>query len=49
MVARNSSKKEPEEQVVVITRVFDAPRDLVWKAWTERERFRRTRGHAERA
>ncbi len=23
----------------VITRVFDAPRDLVWKAWTERERL----------
>ena len=25
----------------VITRVFDAPRDLVWKAWTERERLMR--------
>jgi uncharacterized protein YndB with AHSA1/START domain len=23
----------------VITRVFDAPRELVWKAWTERERL----------
>ncbi len=25
---------------IVITRVFDAPRALVWKAWTEPERFR---------
>ena len=25
----------------VITRDFDAPRDLVWKAWTERERLMR--------
>mgnify|MGYP001203847353 FL=1 len=24
----------------VITRVFDAPRDLVWKAWTEAERLK---------
>jgi uncharacterized protein YndB with AHSA1/START domain len=23
------------EQQIVITRVFDAPRDVVWKAWTE--------------
>jgi uncharacterized protein YndB with AHSA1/START domain len=27
------------EQKIVITRVFDAPRDLVWKAWTEPARF----------
>jgi uncharacterized protein YndB with AHSA1/START domain len=26
---------EPSEQVLVITRVIDAPRDLVFKAWTE--------------
>ncbi len=25
---------------LVITRVFDAPRDLVWKAWTEPERIK---------
>ena len=24
---------------ITITRVFDAPRELVWKAWTEPERF----------
>jgi uncharacterized protein YndB with AHSA1/START domain len=27
------------EQPFVITRVFNAPRELVWKAWTERERL----------
>ena len=27
------------DQEIVITRVFDAPRDLVWEAWTERERL----------
>lgn len=26
-----------QQQPIVITRVFDAPRDLVWRAWTERE------------
>ena len=38
MAARNSSKKEQAEQVL-ITRVFDAPREVVWKAWTECERL----------
>jgi uncharacterized protein YndB with AHSA1/START domain len=27
------------EREFVLTRVFDAPRELVWKAWTERERL----------
>ncbi len=40
MAAENSSKKEQAEQVL-ITRVFDAPRDLVFKAWTECERLMR--------
>jgi hypothetical protein len=26
---------QPNERTVVITRVFDAPRKLVWKAWTD--------------
>ena len=30
---------EPADRVLVITRIFDAPRELVWKAWTEPERF----------
>ena len=35
-------KEEPSMgSEIVITRVFDAPRELVWKAWTEPERFRR--------
>ena len=29
---------------LVIERVFDAPRELVWKAWTEAERFARWYG-----
>jgi uncharacterized protein YndB with AHSA1/START domain len=30
---------EPEDREFVISRIFDAPRDLVWKAWTEPERL----------
>ncbi len=33
--ARISSTMEPSEWDLVITRVFDAPRELVFKAWTE--------------
>jgi uncharacterized protein YndB with AHSA1/START domain len=29
---------------LVVTRVFDAPRELVFRAWTEPERVRRWRG-----
>ena len=32
---------QPEEQELVITRFFDAPRDLVFKAWSETERIKR--------
>ncbi len=32
---------ETRQLTVVITRTFDAPRELVWKAWTEPERFMR--------
>jgi uncharacterized protein YndB with AHSA1/START domain len=39
MVARNNPKTESDEEALVITRVFDAPRELVFKAWTEPERF----------
>jgi uncharacterized protein YndB with AHSA1/START domain len=31
----------PAGTASVYTRVLDAPRELVWKAWTEPERFRR--------
>ena len=30
-----------KQQMLVITRMFDAPRELVWTAWTEPERFMR--------
>lgn len=29
----------PEDRIYRLERVFDAPRDLVWKAWTEPERI----------
>ena len=28
-------------QALIITRIFDAPRELVWQAWTEREHIMR--------
>ncbi len=37
----NRPATKPVERELIITRVFDAPRELVWKAWTEPERFRR--------
>lgn len=30
-----SSRKNTSDREIVITRVFDAPRELVWKAWTD--------------
>ena len=30
-----STIAQPDERTIVITRVFDAPRDLVFKAWTD--------------
>jgi uncharacterized protein YndB with AHSA1/START domain len=41
---RPSVANEPEERVLVITRVFDAPRSLVWQAWAEPERMARWAG-----
>ena len=37
-MAKNEAKQAGEFEFV-ISRVFDAPRDLVWKAWTESERL----------
>ena len=39
MSAKNNPAEEASTREFVITRVFDAPRELVWKAWTERERL----------
>jgi uncharacterized protein YndB with AHSA1/START domain len=37
MAARNSAAAESAERELVITRIFDAPRRLVFKAWTDPE------------
>ena len=39
--AKKSPKKRANEGELVIRRIFDAPRELVWKAWTQPERFKR--------
>jgi len=41
MTAANETVARPSAQKLVITRVFNAPRELVWKAWTEREHLLR--------
>jgi uncharacterized protein YndB with AHSA1/START domain len=37
----NSPAATAAEGELVITRIFDAPRELVWEAWTEPERCKR--------
>lgn len=37
MSEKNNDAPNPSTQEFVITRVFDAPRERVWKAWTEPE------------
>jgi uncharacterized protein YndB with AHSA1/START domain len=41
MAARSSAVAESAERELVITRIFDAPRSLVFKAWTEPEHMMR--------
>ena len=44
MVARSARPKAARnaaDQALILTRLFDAPRKLVWKAWTEPERVMR--------
>ena len=41
MAAGKSSAAMPAGKELVITRVLDAPRELVWKAWTEPESMMR--------
>lgn len=38
MTEKNQNAGERE---LIITRIFDAPRELVWKAWTDPERVKR--------
>jgi uncharacterized protein YndB with AHSA1/START domain len=39
MATTSIAATETVERELVITRIFDAPRDLVWKAWAEPERM----------
>jgi uncharacterized protein YndB with AHSA1/START domain len=42
---RSSTAGRGEVRDFVITRLFDAPRDLMWKVWTEEDRLARWFGH----
>jgi len=39
VAAKNSPATLVGEREIAATRIFNAPRELVWKAWTERERI----------
>ena len=41
IIGERMAKANKDESELVITRVFDAPRELVWKAWTEPKRIMR--------
>ncbi len=41
MAARSSAEPDATDRELLITRIFDAPRHLVFKAWTEPERLMR--------
>jgi uncharacterized protein YndB with AHSA1/START domain len=44
MAAENSTAANSVDLELVITRIFDAPRGLVWKAWSEPERMAKWAG-----
>jgi uncharacterized protein YndB with AHSA1/START domain len=44
MAARNNAAADIAERELVITRVFDAPRNLVFQAWADPERMARWAG-----
>ena len=41
---RSSRATRPSTRELVITRIVDAPRELVWKAWTDPESFKKWYG-----
>ncbi len=43
-VVASAASPKPRERVLSITRVFDAPRTLVWRAWTEPEMLKKWTG-----
>jgi uncharacterized protein YndB with AHSA1/START domain len=45
MAAQSSAAKQNEsDREIVISRVFEAPRELVWNAWTDPAQVVRWRG-----
>ena len=44
MTASDSASEGTEQQGPAIERIFDAPRELVWRSWTEPEHFMRWYG-----
>ncbi len=42
MAEKNDATLKPEDREFVITRVFDAPRALVFKAWTDPKQMARS-------
>ena len=42
-----AGKNDPADRELVITRIFDAPREIVFKAWTEPERLKHWWGPKE--
>jgi uncharacterized protein YndB with AHSA1/START domain len=41
MNQNKTRSKDTQNQELFITRIFDAPRERVWKAWTEPELMKR--------
>lgn len=41
MPKKNEFINEPAERELVITRILDAPRELLWKAWTDPEMIKK--------
>ncbi len=39
MTSKADEATAPSGQEIVITRIFDAPRQRVWEAWTEPDKF----------
>jgi len=42
-----SSATQPADRILIIERLFDAPRELVWKAWTQPEHMAKWLGPKE--
>ena len=47
MITKSSATTNLSDHKLVLTREFNAPRDLVWKAWTEPEQIKQWLGMGE--